>query len=87
LDKLLKVFKDVPAAVEFRTAEWYSGRLIEGMKNRGVPLVSLDLPELPKLPPAMDVVTAPVAYIRLHGRNKEAWWGKDDYAGKLGNGE
>ena len=80
LDKLLKFFSGVPVAVEFRTSDWYTGRLLEGMKSRGVPLVSLDLPELPKLPPAMDVVTAPVAYIRLHGRNKEAWWGNDDHA-------
>jgi len=41
--------------------------------------VSLDMPELPKLPPSMDVVTAPLAYIRLHGRNNEAWWGEDDH--------
>jgi uncharacterized protein YecE (DUF72 family) len=25
----------------------------------------------------MDVVTAETACIRLHGRNKEAWWGSD----------
>jgi len=80
LDKLLKYFKDVPLAVEFRKADWYSGKVIESMKNREIPLVSLDMPELPKLPPAMDVITAPMAYIRLHGRNKEAWWGKDDHA-------
>jgi uncharacterized protein YecE (DUF72 family) len=80
LDKLLAFFKGVPLAVEFRTADWCNGKVIDGMKNRGVPLVSLDMPELPKLPPAMDVVTAPLAYIRLHGRNKEAWWGRDDHA-------
>ena len=80
LDKLLKFFKGVPAAVEFRKSDWYTGKVIDGMKSREMPLVSLDLPELPKLPPTMDVVTAPVAYIRLHGRNKEAWWGKDDHA-------
>jgi uncharacterized protein YecE (DUF72 family) len=80
LDKLLKFFKDVPVAVEFRTADWYTGRLIEGMKSRNVPLVSLDMPDIPNLPPQMEVVTAPVAYIRLHGRNKEAWWGKDAHA-------
>jgi uncharacterized protein YecE (DUF72 family) len=50
------------------------------MRNRNVPLVSLDMPLLPNLPPCMDVVTAPLAYIRLHGRNKEAWQGKDDHA-------
>jgi len=79
LDKLLKYFKGVPKAVEFRKADWYTGKVIEGMKMREVPLVSLDMPELSKLPPSMDVVTAPLAYIRLHGRNNEAWWGKDDH--------
>jgi uncharacterized protein YecE (DUF72 family) len=80
LDKLLKFFKDVPAAVEFRKSDWYSTKVIEGMKDREIPLVSLDMPELPKLPPLMDVVTAPLVYIRLHGRNKEAWWGSDEHA-------
>jgi len=80
LDKLLKYFNDVPVAVEFRKADWYSTKVIDAMKNREIPLVSLDMPELPKLPPTMDVVTAPVAYIRLHGRNSEAWWGKDDHS-------
>jgi len=80
LDKLLKYFKGVPAAVEFRKSDWYCGKVIDGMKSREISLVSLDLPELPKLPPTMDVVTAPLAYIRLHGRNKDAWWGSDDHA-------
>jgi uncharacterized protein YecE (DUF72 family) len=80
LDKLLKAFKEIPSAVEFRKADWYNGKVIESMKSRNVPLVSLDMPELPKLPPQMDIVISPLAYIRLHGRNKEAWWGKDDHA-------
>jgi uncharacterized protein YecE (DUF72 family) len=80
LDKLLKYFKDVPKAVEFRKTDWYNRKVIDGMKERNIPLVSLDIPELPKLPPSTDVVTAPLAYIRLHGRNKEAWWGSDEHA-------
>ena len=80
LDKLLKFFAGVPAAVEFRKADWYTSKVIEGMSKRSIPMVSLDMPELPKLPPQMDVVTAPLAYIRLHGRNKEAWWGNDDHS-------
>ena len=78
LDKVLRYFKEVPVAVEFRTADWFSGKVIDAMKEREVPLVSLDMPELPKLPPLMDVVTAPLAYIRFHGRNKDTWWGDDD---------
>jgi uncharacterized protein YecE (DUF72 family) len=77
LDKLLRYFEAVPAAVEFRTAEWYTDRVIEGMKARRVPLAALDMPDRPGLPPPLDAATADTAYIRLHGRNKEAWWGSD----------
>jgi uncharacterized protein YecE (DUF72 family) len=80
LDKLLAYFKGVPAAVEFRMPEWYTNRVIEGMKERGVSLVSLDMPALEDLPPLMDVVTAPFSYIRLHGRNGESWHGSDEVA-------
>ena len=64
MDKLLKAFKDVPTAVEFRKSDWYTGKVIEGMRIRKVPLVSLDMPDLPKLPPQIELVTAPLAYIR-----------------------
>jgi len=77
LDKLLTYFKGVPLAVEFRTVDWFTERVIEGLKARNVTLVSLDLPQLPKLPPTVDAVTASLAYVRFHGRNKEAWWGTD----------
>ena len=80
LDKLLREFARVKTAVEFRNAEWLNTRVIDGLKERGAALVSLDLPELEKLPPKMDVVTAPFAYFRLHGRNKESWWGSDSSA-------
>jgi uncharacterized protein YecE (DUF72 family) len=80
LGKLLNYFKDIPMAVEFRGADWYIARVIDSMRDRKISLVSLDMPDLPKLPPSMDVVTSDTAYIRLHGRNKEAWWGKDAHA-------
>jgi uncharacterized protein YecE (DUF72 family) len=54
--------------------------MIEGMQKQGAALVSLDMPDLAKLPPSMDVVTAPFSYIRLHGRNTETWWGSDRVA-------
>jgi uncharacterized protein YecE (DUF72 family) len=77
LDKLLTYFKDVPSAVEFRNADWINTRVIEGLRKRGAALASLDMPDLKGLPPDMDVATSPLAYVRLHGRNKEAWWGSD----------
>jgi uncharacterized protein YecE (DUF72 family) len=86
LDKLLAFFKDVPRAVEFRGKDWYNGRVSGALKDRGVALASLDMPALPGLPPGgtdvppADTVTAPLAYIRFHGRNAGAWWGADSTA-------
>jgi uncharacterized protein YecE (DUF72 family) len=80
LDKLLAYFKGVPAAVEFRNAEWINDRAIGGLRGRGAALVALDMPDLKGLPPLMDVVTADTAYVRLHGRNRESWWGPDGAA-------
>ncbi|MDR3341210.1 MAG: DUF72 domain-containing protein [Treponema sp.] len=77
LDKLLGQFQDVPAAVEFRNNQWYRNRVIEALRERNRALVSLDMPSVPGLPPTLDAVTAPLAYIRLHGRNQETWWGTD----------
>ena len=79
LDRLLNYFKGIPVAVEFRKTDWYSGKVIEAMRKREIPLASLDMPDLNGLPPSMDVITAPMVYIRLHGRNREAWWGDNDH--------
>jgi uncharacterized protein YecE (DUF72 family) len=77
LAQLLDCFRDVPCAVEFRTAEWYNERVIEGMRQRKVSLAMVDTPALKENPPFSDVVTGKTAYIRMHGRNKETWWGRD----------
>ena len=80
LGRVLDEFSGITSAVEFRNAEWLNNRVIDGLKERGATLVGLDMPELKGLPPTTDVVTAPLAYFRLHGRNKETWWGSDSTA-------
>ena len=80
LDKILEEFAGIQTAVEFRNADWLNNRVIDGLRSRGAALVGLDMPDLKGLPPRMDVVTAPLAYFRLHGRNKETWWGSDGAA-------
>lgn len=77
LDALLHYWEGLPLAVEFRHTQWYNNRTIEALRERQVALVALDLPNLTNLPPHIDVVTANFAYLRLHGRNKENWWGSD----------
>ncbi|MBU0927990.1 MAG: DUF72 domain-containing protein [Spirochaetes bacterium] len=77
LDRLLKELSSFPLVVEFRNADWFSSRVIEGLKARGVGLCAVDLPRLDGLPPVSDLVTSDLAYVRFHGRNGEAWWTGD----------
>ncbi|MHC1692621.1 MAG: DUF72 domain-containing protein [Sphaerochaetaceae bacterium] len=77
LDALLKELAHLPLAVEFRNGQWYNNRVLDSLRSRQVALSSVDLPPLKGLPPVMDVSTSSLAYIRLHGRNSETWWGSD----------
>ena len=77
LDSLLRASEGLPLVVEFRNRDWYNNRVFSALRERSVALAALDLPDLPGLPPAVDLVTAPLAYVRLHGRNRETWWGSD----------
>lgn len=77
LGALLADFADFPRVVEFRHSRWVNNRVIDGLRERSVTLSVTDLPDLPNLPPPMEVLTAKLAYIRFHGRNAEHFWGSD----------
>lgn len=74
LDKITRGLASFPLVVEFRNAQWYNARAIEGLKKRNIGLCALDLPRLEGLPPLSDLVTSDVAYVRFHGRNGASWW-------------
>ncbi len=77
LSALLDDFSGVPVALEFAHAGWYTNAVVDICRSREVAIVSADLPDLPGLPPLVDVATAPFAYFRCHGRNGAAWAGGD----------
>ena len=77
LDRLLKEFEGYPSVVEFRHVEWQNRRVIDALRERGVAWCCTDLPALAKLPLPADIVTAPLAYVRFHGRNATTFWGSD----------
>lgn len=78
LDSLIKILSHLPLAVEFRSPSWFNKQTLDGLKKRRVSFVSVDLPQIAGTPPLLDVRTADLGYVRLHGRNKEAWWGSSD---------
>ncbi|MGE4583265.1 MAG: DUF72 domain-containing protein [Sphaerochaeta sp.] len=77
LDALLRILSPLPLAVEFRNSKWYNNRTLDSLRERKVCFACLDLPQIQGNPPVMDVTTSSLAYLRLHGRNKETWWGSD----------
>lgn len=77
LAKLLAEFKDFPSVVEFRHREWIRESVFEGLEKRNAGIVFCDMPQLKNLPDGSAVKTpfiGPNAYIRLHGRNADAWY-------------
>jgi uncharacterized protein YecE (DUF72 family) len=73
-----------PLAVEFRNDRWQTELVLAELDRRGAAFVLVDRPDLPGLPPESTAVTGGWSYLRLHGRNAEAWWtggatGRYDY--------
>jgi uncharacterized protein YecE (DUF72 family) len=78
LSTLCEKLEGLPLAVEFRKSVWLKEQVFEGLRQRGVSLVSVDEPDLPKLLPPVTETTGAFGYVRFHGRNKEAWWTGDN---------
>ncbi len=70
-------------AVEFRHASWLGPRAPETLAwlaARGFAFVDTDAPTAPSIPQTPFVATGPLAYVRLHGRNREAWFRRAESA-------
>ena len=77
LAKLINVFQGFPLVTEFRHVEWIRESVLQGLEERRVSLCFCDMPQLKALPDGKTIKApfiGPVAYIRLHGRNADAWY-------------
>jgi len=80
---LVKEFAGFPVVVEFRHREWIRDSVFDGLEKRGVSIAFCDMPDLKDLP-SVDFerslysrMMGPQAYLRLHGRNSNAWYASD----------
>lgn len=71
---LLSAFKDYPKAVEFRHESWDDPWVLSALREHGTAWVNLDEPRLGASLRGTKYVTAPLAYLRLHGRNYKKWF-------------
>ncbi len=80
LEAVRRDFGDLPLVVEVRNVSWTSGSAINFLRTRGLGFCNIDQPPDRAGVPPMSLVTSPVGYVRLHGRNREAWF--DPEAGR-----
>jgi len=77
LNKLLKRFADYPLVVEVRHATWNVAEVFALLRERGVGFCNIDQPLIGRsLKPSAET-TAPVGYVRLHGRRYDTWFTDD----------
>jgi len=77
LEALAKKFPGHSLAVEFRHLSWHVPEVTDWLRQRQLHLVSVDVPNIPGLYPRRLVKSSRLIYIRLHSRNKEAWYADD----------
>ena len=76
LRDLFKAFAHLPLVLEVRHASWSGDEVLGWLTETGVGLVNVDQPRFgTSLGPSAHV-TAPVGYVRLHGRNYRDWFRK-----------
>ena len=81
LAKLIAEFQGLPVVIEFRHIEWIKESVLRGLEERKASLCFCDMPQLKALPDGKSIkapFVGPLAYIRLHGRNADAWYAADN---------
>jgi uncharacterized protein YecE (DUF72 family) len=73
---------DLPVVVEFRNSAWVTDDTMELLRQNNLGYCCVDEPRLKGLIPPIAVATAPVAYVRFHGRNAKKWWHHDEAYGR-----
>ena len=74
LAKLLDLLAGRVIVVEMRHASWNRPEVLEALASRNVAFCNIDQPLFRDSLAPTENVTAPIAYVRLHGRNAEDWF-------------
>jgi len=76
LESLRELLPGEPLFVEFRHDSWITPDLEPWLRERRLGYCAVDEPRLRGLVPPLTMVTGEDAYVRMHGRNAENWWGR-----------
>jgi len=78
LDRLLRQFIEYPRVVEVRDSSWNNAETLADFTHKNVAFCNIDQPVLGRSLAPTEHVTAPIAYVRLHGRNYQEWFDSDN---------
>jgi uncharacterized protein YecE (DUF72 family) len=78
MSKLVGRFKDFPLVVEVRHASWNNPAFLEWLAGQGVGFCNIDQPVIGRSMGPREPATAPVGYVRLHGRNYQEWFAESE---------
>jgi uncharacterized protein YecE (DUF72 family) len=74
VEELVRRFAAYPLVVEVRHASWNVESAYDFFRERGVGFCNIDQPVVGRSLGPTRRATAPVGYVRLHGRNYENWF-------------
>jgi uncharacterized protein YecE (DUF72 family) len=80
LEWIAETFLDHSLILEVRHKDWFEPGARDRIAGMGYNLASIDLPDHKDHPPHTVEPTGPLGYLRLHGRNRAAWF--DSAAGR-----
>jgi uncharacterized protein YecE (DUF72 family) len=74
LGGLVVEFMEYPLVVEVRHESWNRPEIFQMLRELGVGFCNIDQPVIGKSIAPSERATAPVGYVRLHGRNYDQWF-------------
>jgi uncharacterized protein YecE (DUF72 family) len=74
VETLLRQFIEYPRVIEVRHSSWDNPETIRDFEQKNVSFCNIDQPLIGRSLEATEHVTAPVGYVRLHGRNYDQWF-------------
>jgi uncharacterized protein YecE (DUF72 family) len=82
LMRLCVRFSEFPLVLEVRHGSWSDPGVLDLLAKLNLGLCNIDQPLFRKSIKPGAIATSPIGYVRLHGRNYDAWWRENKYQGE-----
>jgi uncharacterized protein YecE (DUF72 family) len=77
IQRLADAFRDAPLVLEIRHRSWDRAEVFAWLQELNIGFCNIDQPQVSYGIGLTQVVTSPVGYLRLHGRNTATWFAEE----------